>query len=773
MRALLILFLLAAAAAHANAGAVLQGLAKDEMGLPLAGVTADVHATDGSIERTARTDAVGAFDIPDLPAGRYQVSLRLPSFATTVRTVELTEGATVKVEATLRINLTADVLVTGSRTFRSLTDLDEPVNGLVGLAEAGSTGVVTAEQIAERPVFRSGEVYEAVPGVVVSQHSGEGKANQYYVRGFNIDHGTDLATWVAGAPVNMPTHGHGQGYSDNNFLIPELVSGVQYQKGTYSAEEGDFSAAGAINVNYLNVLDQHIAKVEGGYDSYGRVLLAGSTTLGEGHLLYAGETSHSDGPWVRGDDFRKWNGVLRYSKGDQQDGFSITAMGYSGRWNSTDQVPERAIASGRIDRFGLIDPTDQGRTHRYTLAGEWRKSSAAGLTVVKAFGIDYGLDLFSNFTYFLDDPEHGDQFEQKDDRTLVGGSVSQRFLSHWFGKDTESVAGFQGRYDRIPTVGLYHTEARDRLDTIRQDRVNQSSGALFFQTSIQWSSKLRTVAGVRGDAYHFDVKSDDPANSGTRSSSLASPKLSVIAGPWNNTEVYANWGWGFHSNDARGAVQTRDPKTGEAVLPVDPIVRAKGAELGLRTLAFSGFHSTASFWMLDIASELLFVGDAGTTEASRPSRRIGLEWSSVYDPTPWLSFDVDIAYSKARFRDQDPAGDRIPGAIEGVASAGATFEGKGPFSGTLRLRYFGPRPLIEDDSVRSKSSTTLNARLAYRLTPRFSLTLDAFNLTNAEVSDIDYFYASRLPGEPAEGIEDIHTHPLEPFTLRASFTARF
>ena len=217
---------------------------------------------------------------------------------------------------------------------------------------------------------------------------------------------------------------------------------------------------------------------------------------------------------------------------------------------------------------------------------------------------------------------------------------------------------------------------------------------------------------MRGDAYHFDVESDDPANSGTRSSSLASPKLSVIAGPWKDTEVYANWGWGFHSNDARGAVQTRDPKTGEAVLPVDPIVRAKGAELGVRTLALKRFHSTAAFWMLDIASELLFVGDAGTTEASRPSRRLGFEWSNVYDPTPWLSLDADFAYSKARFRDEDPAGDRIPGAVEGVASAGATFEGKGPLSGTLRLRYFGPRPLIEDDSVRSKASTTLNARVS-------------------------------------------------------------
>jgi hypothetical protein len=766
-------WLFAAGTAQAAAEGRVEGVARDEGGQPLAGVTVEVRPLDAGTPSATTTDAAGAFAVTGLAAGRYQATLRLPSFATAVRTVDLAEGATRRLEVTLRISLTADVLVTGTRTFRSLTDLDEPVNGLLGLAAAGSTGVVTAAQVDDRPVFRSGEVYEAVPGVVISQHSGEGKANQYYVRGFNIDHGTDLATSVAGTPVNMPTHGHGQGYSDNNFLIPELVSGVQYQKGTYSAEEGDFSAAGAINVNYLNVLDDHLVKVTGGQDDYFRGVLAGSTAVGGGHLLYAAEASHSDGPWVRGDDYRKLNGVLRYSRGDQQNGFSVTAMGYSGKWNSTDQVPERAIASGLIDRFGYVDPTDRGQTHRVALAGEWRRSTSAGLTLVKVYGMDYGLDLFSNFTYFLDDPERGDQFEQKDERRVLGGSVSQRFLSRFLGKDTESVVGLEGRHDHIPTVGLYHTQATQRLDTIREDRVSQSSGSLYFQTAVQWTRTLRTVAGVRGDLYHFDVRSDEPANSGDRSASLASPKLSVILGPWSNTEVYANWGWGFHSNDARGSVQTRDPKTGDPVDPVDPIVRAKGAELGLRTLAFDKFHSTVAFWGLDIASELLFVGDAGTTEASRPSRRLGFEWSSVFAPRPWLSFDADVAYSRARFQDDDPAGDRIPGAVEGVASAGVTIEGAHRLSGMLRLRYFGPRPLIEDDSVRSKASTTLNARLGYRLSPRFSVAVDFFNLTNAKVSDIDYYYASRLPGEPAEGIEDVHTHPLEPFTVRASISARF
>src|SRR5262245_12119734 len=302
------LFLAASPLAHAESPGRVQGVTRDETGGPLSGVAVDVHGLAGGIDRSVATREDGAFDVPGLPAGRYRLAFRSPGFATAVRTLDVPPAGHVRVDVTLRIALNADVLVSGKRTFRSLTDLDEPVNGLLGLASAGSEGVVSADELERRPVYRSAEVFEAVPGVVISQHSGEGKANQYYVRGFNIDHGTDLATWVAGVPTNMPTHAHGQGYSDNNFLVPELVSGIQYRKGTYSAEEGDFSAAGAVNVNYLNVLDRPLIKLEGGQDRFGRVLLASSFRLGRGHLLCAGEAYHNDGPWVNPDGFRKWNG---------------------------------------------------------------------------------------------------------------------------------------------------------------------------------------------------------------------------------------------------------------------------------------------------------------------------------------------------------------------------------------------------------------------------------------------------------------------------------
>ncbi len=769
-----VLLALTAGAAAAEAPSTVAGAVTDESGRALPGVTVQLEPVAGSAPRsTATTDAAGVYQVAAVSPGRYRLAFRLPTFATSVRMVSVEAGSVVKVDVVMRLGMATQVLVTSRRTLRDLTELDEPANGLLGLASAGSEGVVSARLIAERPTFRAGEIFETVPGVLVSQHSGEGKANQYYVRGFNIDHGTDLATFVADVPVNMPTHAHGQGYSDNNFVIPELVAGVQYQMGTYRAEQGDFSAAGSIHVAYLSVLDHPLIKVEGGQDRFARFLAAASSRLGNGQFLYAVEAQHADGPWVIPDDYRKLNAVLRYSRGGEQGGLSLTAMAYSGRWHSTDQVPERAVRDGVIDRFGAVDPSDRGRTHRLAVSGEWRRRSASRLTQVKAYAIDYGLDLFSNFTYFLDDPVNGDQFEQKDDRHVLGATVTHRFLSRWFGGDTESVLGVQGRRDVIPTVGLYHTRQTERLATVREDSVDETSGAAFFQTSVQWTATLRTIAGLRGDAYDFDVRSSDPANSGRRAAALASPKLSLVLGPWRSTEVYANWGFGFHSNDARGVVQTRDPSTGERVRPVDPLVRARGAELGLRTLAFRRYHSTVALWGLDLASELVFLGDAGTTEPTRPSRRVGIEWSNVFRPRPWLTFDADLAWSRARFRDADPSGRRIPGAVAGVLSAGATVQDLGRFSGSLRLRYFGARPLIEDDTVRSHASATLAARGSWRVGEKYLVSIDVFNLTNARTSDIDYYYRSRLPGEPMGGVADVHSHPLEPRTIRVALTGAF
>jgi len=671
------------------------------------------------------------------------------------------------------VTVSESVTVTAKRTFRDLADLGGSGENALGVANAAAEGSVTAAQIDARPVLRPADLLEAVPGLVVSQHSGEGKANQYYLRGFNLDHGTDFATSVAGIPVNMPSHAHGQGYADLNFVIPELVSGVQYRKGLYSAEQGDFSTAGSASVDYASSLDEAIAKVGGGSEGYGRALFAQSSKLGSGTVLYALEAVRNQGPWVHGDDMQKYNGVLRFSLPRDDGSFAITAMAYRNTWNSTDQVPDRAIAAGLVQRFGAIDPTDGGATHRYSLSADWQRRGTDSLTTVTAYAVDYGLNLFSNFTYLLDDPVHGDQFEQVDHRVVTGLQASHRWLSSIFGLPAESTAGLQLRNDNVVEDGLFHTEARQVLGMTRLDHVTSTSASLYAETSVELAPRVRAIGGLRGDFYRFGVASEigADANSGTETASIASPKLSLVFGPWASTELYANYGWGFHSNDARGATSTVDPKTGDPVESVTPLVRAKGGELGVRSVLLPRLQTTLSLWRLDIASELVFTGDAGTTEASRPSRRTGVEWASFWTPRAGWTVDADVAWSRARFSDFDPVGDRIPGAVETVVSAGVAFDPHGldplgGFFGSLRLRYFGPRPLIEDDSVRSKSSTLVSAQLGYELARSIRMGVDVFNVLNARVSDVDYYYASRLPGEPSSGVNDVHTHPAEPRSAR-------
>jgi len=750
----------------------LVGKVVDSTGAVLPGVGVDARPEGGGAAHSTQSTNDG-YRLVALPAGRWEVSFRLPNFASSVaHDVVVRPGVETRLDTVLRLKLTAQVLVTARATFRDLSSADSGEE-LLGVASTASSGVITGSEIADRPVARPGDLAERVPGVIVSQHSGEGKANQYYVRGFNLDHGTDLALSVAGMPVNLPTNAHGQGYADLNFVVPELVSGIQFKKGTYFADEGDFSAAGAVHMNYLDVLERPIVKAETGQEGYRRALFAASPRIGDGHLLAAFELGTNDGPWVHPDDFRKLNGVLRYSRGTAQSGMSVTALAYDARWNSTDQVPQRAIESGLISRFGGIDPTDGGRSHRYSFIAAWQQGDARSLTRVEGFVSQYGLDLFSNFTYFLEDPVHGDQFEQRDQRWITGLQASRLWVLGGTERPTEVTMGTQVRFDDITPVGLYHTEARERLSTVREDGVRQASAGFYVQADTRWTSRVRTTIGMRGDIYRFDVESSDPLNSGRETASRPSPKMSLVLGPWSRTELYASYGWGFHSNDARGATITRDPTTGEPAQRVDPLVRARGAEVGTRTLALPGLQATAALWGLDLDSELLFVGDAGTTEASRPSRRRGVELTADYAPRPWFKLDASYAYSKARFTDVNPVGDRIPGAIEGVFAAGAALHDFHRWSGSLRVRWFGPRPLIEDNSVRSKASTLVNSDLAFALHAGWSIQASAFNLLDAKVSDIDYYYASRLPGEPPGGVDDVHTHPSPPRTLRIGVTASF
>lgn len=642
----------------------------------------------------------------------------------------------------------------------------------IGTSNAASQGSVTANLISNRPALRTGELLEFVPGMIVTQHSGDGKANQYFLRGFNLDHGTDFATYVDGMPVNMRSHAHGQGYSDLNFLMPELVQRIDYKKGPYFADEGDFASAGAAHIRLVDKLPQGIASLSLGSYGYQRAVLANSLAAANGTLLYGLELNRNNGPWDTPENVRKYSGILRYSQGTQDDGFNVTAMAYKNNWNSTDQVPLRAVQSGLIDRFGAIDPSDGGQTSRYSLSYSMRKRTQDSLFEMDAYAVQSSLDLFSNFTYFLDNPDGGDQFNQSERRRMLGFNVSQSWFSNIGGLDMRNKVGLQTRYDNVSPVGIYNTIAQQRVSTIRQDEVKEASAGLYAENTIQWLPKLRSIAGVRYDAYHFDVNSSIQGDSGKVNDHIISPKLSLIFGPWDKTEYFANYGSGFHSNDARGTTQTRLPDGG-ASTPVTPLVKTKGGELGMRTEIIPGLQSSLALWRLDIDSELLFVGDAGETEPSRASRRTGIEWNNHYIAAPWLLLDLDLAASRARYTQYDPVGAYIPGSIDRVASFGVTFTDVGRWYGGFDLRYFGPRPLVEDNSVRSSSTTLAYARVGYKISPKTKLTLDVFNLFDKQASDIDYYYQSRLKGESPDGVNDVHFHPVEPRTMRLSLVHNF
>ena len=645
----------------------------------------------------------------------------------------------------------------------------------LGVADTASAGLVTQQQLAARTVYRPGELLEVTPGLIVSQHSGEGKANQFYLRGLNLDHGTDLRTSIDGMLVNQRSHAHGQGWTDLNFLIPELASYLEYAKGPFSAEQGDFAAAGAVSVNYVNTLAAGIASVGVGDKGYARTLLADSPRLGNGNLLYALELFRNDGPFIHKDGYRKINAVLRYSEGSETNGFNVTLMGYRAHWNATDQIPRRALDAGMLaSRFDAIDPTDGGAAHRLSLSGAWIRTEQDSATKINAYLINNQLNLYSDFTYFLDHPDTGDQFNQPDRRLTLGLNASHSWRHTLLGRAAETTLGLQLQGDDIHN-GLYDTQARVRLATTRADHVRENSAGVYLQNTLAWTPWLRSVAGLRGDCYHNDVDSNLALNSGSASGRQLSPKLGLVFGPWDKTELYLSAGRGFHSNDARGTTIRVDPKNPDTpARPEAPLVAARGLEAGVRSEWLRGLQSSLAIYRLDVDSELLFAGDAGSTaDTGRPSRRTGFEFSNYYKLASWLTVDGDVAYARTRYRNLDPVGQFIPGSVEGVASLALTIDKLGPWFGAVQLRYFGPRPLIEDNSVRSQATGTINARVGYKISPKLRVALEVYNLSNRRDSAIDYAYQSRLPGEAAEGKFDVHFHPIESRSLRLNLTANY
>jgi len=675
-------------------------------------------------------------------------------------------------------------------TAKTLTPIkvEGHYNNGIGTSNAASQGIILGALLQDIPLLRPGEVLEAIPGMVVTQHSGDGKANQYFLRGYNLDHGTDFATSIDGVPVNMPTNAHGQGYSDLNFLIPELVQQIDYRKGTYFAENGDFSAAGSADILYRKALPVPIFNLTLGSFDYRRVLLAGSTPVSlpawtgadSGNtsaaspvLLGAVEVMSENGPWRLPEDMHKFNGLARLSDGDETRGWSIDFNAYDAHWNSTDQVPLSLIQSSALCRFCALDTSDGGYSGRDILSGEWHTQDASGYTRISAYAEHYRLQLFSNFTYFELRPDTGDQFEQAESRNLIGTKVVKGWTGSLFGHDSTTEAGFQLRHDHID-VGLFNTEDRIPFQTVNDNRINETEAAVYLENTTIWNDWFRSLIGVRQDNIHLGLTElNIPQNTGTASGNRTSPKMSLIFGPWDKTEFFVDVGNGFHSNDARGVIYRVDPTTGGPSSPVPALVGAFGQEIGVRTEILPGLQSSLSLWRLNSESELVYDADSavGSTAPNGASKRYGVEWSNHAVLTDWLLFDADLAYTHARFannNDNGELGNHIQNAVPKVGSVGLTVHDVDYWSGDIKLRYIGKYPLSQDNTLVGSSAIVTNLRLMRALTPSVSLSLDVLNLFDRRYYDIEYEQDYRASLASAPVPDGITVHPGEPREVRLS-----
>ncbi|NML90690.1 TonB-dependent receptor [Sphingobium sp. TB-6] len=623
----------------------------------------------------------------------------------------------------------------------------------IGVAQAASEGSVAGSDLLVRPLLRVAELLEAVPGMVAAQHSGSGKANQYFLRGFNLDHGSDFTTYIDGVQMNFRSHGHGQGYLDLNGLIPEIIAREDFRKGPYRADGGDFALAGAAYMRTIDGFDRPWMSVEGG--SYGsRRIAAGGTIkgLGAGELTLVAQAKAYDGPWEEPEHLRHYAGFAKYRAGAVE----ATLHAYRATWRPTEQIPERIIGSGTCaDVFCSPDPSARGETTRFVgnvaiTQADWRAN---------AYAQYYDWSMYSNPTYA--DPDGSSaQIRQYDRRWIIGATAEKRWS---LGSTIDFGVGTEDRYDHIGNVGVSRTADRAFLASLGRYHVEELSLALYGDVTWRPLSGLRLTGGLRGDHYRYAVRALDATaaalGEGKGSDSLLSPKVSLAYRVAPALELYANWGRGFHSNDVRGAVNVDTP------VPV--LVRGTGKELGGR-LQIGSASLTATYWWLNVGSELRFVGDSNAVEPTGASRRHGYEIVAFWRPLSWLALDGNYTASHSRYDN----GDRIPNAFENAASAGVAVV-LGSWETSLRVRHLGPYPLIEDNSARDKGSTVVNARGAWK-GKRIELYGELLNILDSRDKDIAYFYESYIPAFDGSGPQEGRlSRVVEPRTVRLGVKVKF
>lgn len=743
----------------------IEGVVSDDEGRPISGSRIEIV---GLSESAVTSDEDGRFCLTGFPATDVQLLASADGYQPrTSDTFTVMSGQSRRVDILLTRAFSEVVTVTGL--------------GAVGSAPpSASRGEIDAAQIAARALLRPGDVLGVVPGVVMTQHSSGGHAPIILLRGYNLDHGTDFATYVDDVPLNLPSHAHAQGYTDMNFIINEAIERIEFQKGPYAPQVGDFGTAGAANVIMKSEFTRPVFTYEFGPFGGHRALALGSMGTTERRVTYGIDVSHADGPNVVPDDFGRIKAMLRHSTGTLQRNRTTSAFVYKASWNATDGYPSRALARGDITRFGTLDSTDGGGAQHYQVSTRWRRADARAIRDVTVYGRLSDFDLYSNLTFWTRYPQQGDQIHQRE-RRLTTGLLANASAPRRIGTLTPMMltTGLQLRHDivaldafntvrRVPTVKFGEDGVAAPAHTV-DALVHSSTAAGFADARHQWRRWLRTSGGLRLDVIRMDVRTRQAGTSGARVAAVVSPKANATFGPWLGMELFTNAGLSFHTNHAAGVMRPFDPS--------DPVVRTSGAELGAAG-ARRWLQWTAALWFIRSGSELIYVPEEGTTSPERPAQRTGIEASIIVRPTTWLTFDLDVASSSARYR-TDPFGEgtRIPDALKGVVSTGVGMA-RGRWSANVRLRYLGERPLLPDGSVWSRPASIANVQMLLPVGRRVDLGVDVLNAFNRDYEDITYYFPTRLRDsgtgrlEP-DPVDDYVTRPGEPRAARVRFIVRF
>lgn len=700
------------------------------------------------------TDELGIFTFGGLPSGDFTVKISYIGFETVIT------------KATVKDHETTSVKIALSPKEISLPDVK------VVAAPGDNFHYISALDIQTRPVNTSQDILRIVPGLVIAQHAGGGKAEQIFLRGFDIDHGTDIRISVDGLPVNMVTHAHGQGYADLHFLIPELVSNVEFAKGNYEARAGDFATAGYVNFNTPNALSQSMIKLEGGqFDTWRTVgafdLLGDALKAKNQHAYIASEYSFSNGFFDSPQNFTRFNLMGKYNGmvGENQS-LTVSFSTFRSKWDHSGQIPLRAIADGSITRFGSIDDTEGGQTSRSNLNLVLMKN-LGNRTFLKnqVYVVDYDFELYSNFTFFLNDPVNGDQIRQKEHRTILGYNGSWNKETAINGKRLTSEIGFQLRYDEIDNLELSNTRNRqETLSNIMLGVAEEANAGFYIDETLELSPRWKLNAALRYDQFYFTYTNrlDSLYERPHQIRGTFSPKLNLFFDASPKLRFYGNAGIGFHSNDARVVIAQQ----GEEILP-----KAYGLEAGLMVKPFPTLLLNLSAWQLDLDQEFVYVGDAGIVEPSGRTRRRGVDVSARWQLARWLYADADFNFTQPRAKDEPAGQDFIPLAPNVTSIGGLTANAKNGLFGSLRYRYIGDRPANEDNSLTAEGQFVNDLLVGFRK-PTFEVSLSIQNLFDVEYNDAQFETESRLMKEPAP-VTELHFTPGSPFFVKGSVSYFF